>query len=530
MSASVLKHPWWIAFSLLGNSARYLDEWLIVELSYAIRQKPEWERKYKDPTILAKWKLEFLALNPKTKHAEEVFDYAAEELKWYENLQAEVGRGFQFGPDDKILYSDAAVLEKDEKEFMDLASKFESSITEKDYHPGLDNLVVDLVHPSLYHLVYNRTKIVKNGKLETAQFEEAIKAVKKGVADYGVSQKFQWLPALMKLDDEKQFTFSSYINNLHPLKNAELYGSIAKIFNLAVPAINMSLARYQSDEYVRIPTAYFGEYYTEGYDKYEEKLEDLIDEGADEEEFEAWEKGKRAYYREFKPKYDKEPETKPFELRDLENLKVIVKLANIELTPEKPEYKGGSWHVEGTINEDIVATVLYYYDMDNIEESRLSFKYAFEDPHYDQGDECYCEDFYGIKNEDNMTRMIGNVVAQKGRITVFTNSFQHHVDAFKLKDATKPGYRKILCFFLVDPYNTEVKATDVVPFQNEKWVNDKVLMEKYFPGVDAKELATMTEMEAKEYRDELMAERKVIIEDNEDYENAYTRLFFLCEH
>lgn len=28
-------------------------------------------------------------------------------------------------------------------------------------------------------------------------------------------------------------------------------------------------------------------------------------------------------------------------------LQIIVKLANIELTPEKPKYNGGSWHVEG---------------------------------------------------------------------------------------------------------------------------------------------------------------------------------------
>jgi hypothetical protein len=26
-----------------------------------------------------------------------------------------------------------------------------------------------------------------------------------------------------------------------------------------------------------------------------------------------------------------------------------VKLANIELTPDKPEYDGGSWHVEGQL-------------------------------------------------------------------------------------------------------------------------------------------------------------------------------------
>ena len=28
-------------------------------------------------------------------------------------------------------------------------------------------------------------------------------------------------------------------------------------------------------------------------------------------------------------------------------LQVVVKLANIELTPEKPTYEGGTWHVEG---------------------------------------------------------------------------------------------------------------------------------------------------------------------------------------
>ena len=28
-------------------------------------------------------------------------------------------------------------------------------------------------------------------------------------------------------------------------------------------------------------------------------------------------------------------------------LQIIVKLANIELTPDNPEYEGGSWHVEG---------------------------------------------------------------------------------------------------------------------------------------------------------------------------------------
>ena len=30
-------------------------------------------------------------------------------------------------------------------------------------------------------------------------------------------------------------------------------------------------------------------------------------------------------------------------------LQIIVKLANIHLTPENPSYEGGSWHVEGQL-------------------------------------------------------------------------------------------------------------------------------------------------------------------------------------
>uniref|UniRef100_A0A0L0P6U9 Uncharacterized protein n=1 Tax=Candidozyma auris TaxID=498019 RepID=A0A0L0P6U9_CANAR len=528
------KHPWWVAFSKLGNSPRYLDEWLIVSLSDTIRQKPEWEKKYTDPEIVEKWKKEFLSQNPESRYPEDVFNYVIRELKWYHELQSTPeleARKFRIGADDKILYSDEAVSDVLAKKFTTLASKFEASISEKDYHPGSDNLVVDLVHPSLYHLVYGKTKVLRDGKLAVAEFDEAIQHVKKGVADYAVSKKFQWLPAVMKLDKSTgQFVFASYINNLHPMQHGDLYGPIAEVFNEAVPALNLSLARYQSDEYVRIKTAGYGECYKEGYDGYMEKLEELIDEGADDDEWEEFEKGKSKFYIDTHPEYKSDPETKPFDLRDFDKLKVIVKMANIELLPENPEYKGGSWHVEGTINEDIVATVLYYYDVENIDDSKLSFKYAFEDPAYEQGDEQYCKDFYGILDGDLMTKYIGSVDARQGRVVVFTNSFQHHVDAFKLRDSSRPGHRKILCFFLVDPHNSVTKATDVVPPQNETWVNDEALMNKFFPGIDAKEVTTMTAKQAKESRLELMDERKVTISSGDDWENAFTRTFFLCEH
>ena len=43
-------------------------------------------------------------------------------------------------------------------------------------------------------------------------------------------------------------------------------------------------------------------------------------------------------------------------------LQVIVKLANIHLTPEKPEYNRGSWHVEGQMVSSFHLSALYPTD------------------------------------------------------------------------------------------------------------------------------------------------------------------------
>ena len=55
-------------------------------------------------------------------------------------------------------------------------------------------------------------------------------------------------------------------------------------------------------------------------------------------------------------------------------IQVIIKMASIELTPDKPEFPEGSWHVEGQMNEHIAATALFYVDSENITPSRLAFR------------------------------------------------------------------------------------------------------------------------------------------------------------
>lgn len=508
-----------------------------MDVSNQIRAKPDWNSKYKNADIVSKWRKELSDQDLQTKHLNEVFDYVLKELEWYDRLETSdtefSAAKFKFGPDDRITYSDGAIDSKAASRLLAGIAEFEKNTT-KDYHPGLNNLVVDLVHPSLYHLEYDRTKILKNGKLEVVQFDDTVAKFKADVSYWGISNKFQWLPAELVLTASKQFVFDSYINNLHPIEYRGLYDSIGAIFNRIVPGLNMSLARTLSEEYIRVPIPNYTDAYNDKFDEYMKGIWDLYDksDGSFEDQVEELEAQRSNYLKEFPPQYTKDPVTKEFDIRDFSRLKVVVKLANIELTPDQPKYAGGSWHVEGTINEDIVATALYYYDMENIKDSKLSFRAAYEDPNYEQGDSLYCEHFFGLKDEDKMTHFVGSVNAVKDRVLIFPNVFQHHVDAFELEDSLKPGFRKILCFFLVDPYNDIVKSTRDVPPQQIDWVSNEKLMREFFPSVKPQDISTITLEEAKQRRDELMLERSAAVKDDEDgdFDNAFARLFSLCEH
>lgn len=486
-------HPWWEPFRGQGRTPRCLDEWLIIDLSNAIREK-DWESKYKDWGIVEKWRNE---AKLDSEFSDEIFNYAIRELQWYESLQA--NKGLKIGPDDSIVLVDGIESLK----FTKLANEYESSIP-KDYHPGSD-CVVDIVHPSLYPLVYGKTLDLAGNPI---LLDEKALDLKKGVSDYGKSKKFQWLPSIMETLGN-HFSFTSYINNLHP-KHKDLYGEIERVFNAAIPALNLCLSRFQSPEYVRIPIPTFTDVYDERYQQHLDRVLKLYDENEEEAEEaeEEFEKCKANYLKKFPPVYVEDPPTIPYDLLAQKRIKVIVKMASIELTPEKPAYPGGTWHVEGTINEDIVATVLHYYDVENISELRLEFRVSFEDPAYEQNDATYCERIFGLKDEDAMVRFLGSVEAKQGRTVVFPNQFQHHVAGFELKDKTRAGHRKILCFFLVDPGNEHVVATDAVA-----------------PHWDS---PAFTKEEALKYREELMAERS--LGDVEDYELPFSRKFSLCEH
>ncbi|EGF77589.1 hypothetical protein BATDEDRAFT_3858, partial [Batrachochytrium dendrobatidis JAM81] len=155
------------------------------------------------------------------------------------------------------------------------------------------------------------------------------------------------------------------------------------------------------------------------------------------------------------------------------NLQVIVKLTNIQLTPSKPKYNEGNWHIEGPINESIVATGLYYYDVENITTPKLDFRVAVDRFEYQIASEMYWKDVYGINRESLSNQYIGSLELPNGRCVVYPNRYQHKEQSFELADLTQPGHCKILTFFVVNPSCRIVSTAHVAP-QQPQWYNSSL--------------------------------------------------------
>lgn len=119
-------------------------------------------------------------------------------------------------------------------------------------------------------------------------------------------------------------------------------------------------------------------------------------------------------------------------------------------------------------NKHIVATSLFYYSCSNITTSTLSFRQASTAHQacsilYRQDQHEWISEVFGCKQNGPAVQDIGGVETWEGHLLTFPNILQHCVGPFKLEDPTKPGHRKIVALFLVDPY-VKIISTAKVPF------------------------------------------------------------------
>ena len=280
--------------------------------------------------------------------------------------------------------------------------------------------MLDLVHPSLYPVIYGRT--ISNAS------REPLKPRPSDVNELFISKRFQWLPSDFDVANDGTVTLvSPYINNIHPEEHKPLMDVIPQVLERAVPmfewvlselsrerqlptrldhrgedtvpcvwpdqvsskaALSPQCAAYCSPEKEPEPDdATHRSFYAMAdslsgivYNplaKERDRLADAAyelwlknhdenDPGWEEPQYEPlenWQDKSYRYYTHCRDRWlDAQPhiwpDSKPAYdggLADVKKtvslrgrrLQVIVKLANIILTPEKPRYDGGTWHVEG---------------------------------------------------------------------------------------------------------------------------------------------------------------------------------------
>ena len=167
--------------------------------------------------------------------------------------------------------------------------------------------------------------------------------------DYYVSQKFQWLPSDFAVAEDGTVTLSSpYINNVHPQKHAALESAIPKLIERAIPLWERVLSdtrrpllplRTQSKPEGSLPDCLFGDTDPPYHDGDEEYYTDKN----------AWISKQELKLPDAREKYNGDLDVMKTPTVSLKGttIQTIIKLANIVLTPENPEYSGGKWHVEG---------------------------------------------------------------------------------------------------------------------------------------------------------------------------------------
>jgi len=171
---------------------------------------------------------------------------------------------------------------------------------------------------------------------------------------------------------------------------------------------------------------------------------------------------------------------------------------------------------------------------------------------YPQGHREWLEPIYGLTNEGNTVQHLGSVNTPEGRLITFPNILQHQVQPFELEDKSKPGHRKILALFLVDPH-VRILSTADVPIQRADWWSEEVIhtlregavreltAERLPKGLITlpvelrhKVLGEIDDFpilweDAKKIREELMEERSAFVLQTEE-EYIAEEVINLCEH
>ncbi|KAL5326874.1 hypothetical protein ACEPPN_004563 [Leptodophora sp. 'Broadleaf-Isolate-01'] len=167
-----------------------------------------------------------------------------------------------------------------------------------------------------------------------------------------------------------------------------------------------------------------------------------------------------------------------------QNLQVVVKIVNIKLSPVNPAYPGGSWQIDGLVNEHVAATAICFFDVENVTEGELFFGQPTEMESLDfvyaeKFDTDFLAEVFDVESHNRngehqceyepAVQEVGLVSANEGRFIVWPNTLQHRLSPSELHDRSKLGHRRYLVLSLVD-LHYRICSTRNVPPQRYDWL------------------------------------------------------------
>ncbi|KAH9274819.1 hypothetical protein BASA83_002528 [Batrachochytrium salamandrivorans] len=323
----------------------------LVELRYlefigSLLAKSNWWEKIHDELISSRWRSEALAQDVSEAIIDLAFDQLRSFCQHYIHKTSHGSAIISPGAVERTFVMDHGVPASVYKSLIHGVAILEDVPDyKKDWHPGTDSMVLDLVHPSLFCLVYGltciplfslRSQAFSGISWESLQQNQSVAVI----PTFDCSSEFssymsQWLPSEFYVDKDGHVSINSYINNLNPIWHSDLYKTIASVFECFVPMLeNLAGTMRSKSEYIRIDNLSEGYSQLSGRNLYDDLSVTIA----------------RPVHVPRMPKSFGGPDTLPLpiSLRG-RHLQVIVKLASIHLTPDKPRYNGGSWRIEGTI-------------------------------------------------------------------------------------------------------------------------------------------------------------------------------------
>ena len=169
-----------------------------------------------DETIIAKWKAEALSATD-VDITESMIAWCIDELRY--KAKKFQGTHMITVYDGDVVKSDTAIPSSLRHALKTTVAPLEDILEiHRDWHPGSDDIVLDLVHPSMFPVVYGRTRILSDGvvglddcvercghgvTLRLPPSEEVQQTAVHNNMHDRYSRKFQWLPCDVGFGDDK---------------------------------------------------------------------------------------------------------------------------------------------------------------------------------------------------------------------------------------------------------------------------------------------------------------------------------------